>query len=230
MDSCISGQARSSGDSSAPTSFFFSASRGLAVSHRLALVFSSLSSGSLLSSSPVATGPKHSALYFATMGGSDLTGHFRRRRPEKWGRSRPTPCFGPAAFLRPLFASLCSSSASPVFWVTSSQNGPLNMLRGTPFNPDSSSLARKSACFGTRYVSKYTFRFDTFDGNSARSSTSAMRPAFQVLKRVSKRSPENLRFAPSSRSLACCSRRISPGTSSGISARAAFGAVRNSRP
>src|SRR6267143_5149315 len=27
------------------------------------------------------------------------TVHFRDRRAEKWGRSRPTPCFGPVAFL-----------------------------------------------------------------------------------------------------------------------------------
>src|SRR5208283_1065611 len=66
-----------------------------------------------------------------------------------------------------------------------------------PVHPDSSSFARKSACFGTRYVSKYTFRFDAFDGNSARSSASAMRPVFQVLKSASNRSPANLRFAPS---------------------------------
>src|SRR6266478_7651686 len=44
----------------------------------------------------------------------------------------------------------------------------------SPVHPDSSSLARKSCCFGTRQFSKYTFRFGTFDGNSARSSASVM--------------------------------------------------------
>src|SRR5207244_3151480 len=75
----------------------------LAVWSFSALAFSFLSSSSLLFSLPVATGPKHSALHVAPMGGSDPTGHFRDRRTEKWGRSRPTLCFGPVAFLCRLF-------------------------------------------------------------------------------------------------------------------------------
>ena len=131
------------------------------------------------------------------MGGSDLTGHFLGRRAEKWGRSRPTPCFGPVAFLRRLFCiSLLFLGFARIPGDVQPER-PAEQVPRHPVHPDSSSLARKSACFGTRYVSKYTFRFDAFDGNSALSSASAMRPAFQVLNSVSKRSPANLRFAPS---------------------------------
>jgi hypothetical protein len=60
-------------------------------------------------------------------------GHFRDRRDEKWGRSRPTPCFGPALFFAASFASICFPSASPSLRVTPKQNGPLNAFRCTPF-------------------------------------------------------------------------------------------------
>ena len=42
-------------------------------------------------------------------------GHFRDRRAEKWGRSRPTPCFGPVAFLRRLFCISLLSLGFPCF-------------------------------------------------------------------------------------------------------------------
>src|ERR1700682_2685669 len=129
------------------------------------------------------------------MGGGAPTGLFWDRRPEKWGRSRPSRCFGPVAFLRRLFCISLASLGFARFPGDAQTERPAERLPLHSVHPDSSSLARKSGCFGTRYVSKYTLRFGTSDGNSARSSASAMRPAFQLLNSISKRSPANLRFA-----------------------------------
>src|SRR5579859_3395944 len=49
----------------------------------------------------VATGRRHAARLPAPMGGSDPTGHFAGRKAEKWGRSRPSTCLCPVAFLAP---------------------------------------------------------------------------------------------------------------------------------
>ena len=118
--------------------------------NRLALAFSFFSSSSLLFSPLVATGPKHAALFSAPMGGSDPTGHFRDRRAEKWGRSRPTPCFGPVAFLcRLLRISLVFLGFARLLGDAQTERPPERHPLH-PVHPDSSSLARKSGCFGTR--------------------------------------------------------------------------------
>src|SRR5689334_5903863 len=137
-------------------------------------------------SSPCGDGAKTHGAVCAPMGGSDPTGHFRDRRAERRGRSRPTQCFGPVAFLCRLFRISLFILGLSRFPGDAQTERPAERFPLHPVHPDSSSLARKSGCFGTRYASKYTFRFGALAGNSARTSASVMRPAFQFLKRVSK--------------------------------------------
>src|SRR5260370_20842914 len=129
------------------------------------------------------------------MGGIDPHGSLSRPKGRKWGRSRPTPCFGPVAFLPRVLRISLFLLGFGGFPGDAQTERPAERFPLHPVPSDSSSLARKSGCFGTTHVSKYTFRFGAFDGNSTRSSASAMLPAFQLLKSVSKRSPANLRFA-----------------------------------
>lgn len=77
-------------------------------------------------------------------------GHFRDRRAEKWGRSRPTPCFGPVAFLRRVLRISLFFLGFARFPGDAQTERPAEHLPSYPVHPDSSSLARKSGCFGTK--------------------------------------------------------------------------------
>src|SRR5215831_12572874 len=123
--------------------------------------------------------------YRQRMGGSDPRVTFRAEGSKSGVAPAHPSVFAPPAFFthpRSIFVlahGLLLSKSTP------RQNGPLNAA----VHAASSSVARKSGCFVSRTVSKSTLRLVLPVVNSDRISVSVIRPDFQSVSHVSKRSP-----------------------------------------